>query len=103
MEANRTRGRMQPPAKKNTPDQVMHSSHHGPQDYQSLLMHREAVRMILAEPALADKALAILARWDTHASLHSKPLRQASPMACLLPTEVRLGIIAQARLRAPNG
>lgn len=85
--------------------------------------------MILAEPALADKALAILARWDTHASLHSKPLRdrwvkiiqeknwalavedselgnqlrQASPISCLLPNEVRLGIIAQVRLRAPKG
>jgi hypothetical protein len=107
----------------------MHPTHHGPQDYQSLLMHQEAVRMILAEPALADKALAILTRWDTQVSLHSKPfrdrwvqiiqeknwelavedselgnqLRQASPIACLLPNEVRLGIIAQVRLCAPNG
>lgn len=39
-------------------------THHGPQDYQSLLMHREAVRMILAEPSLADRVLEILARWD---------------------------------------
>lgn len=98
-------------------------THHGPQDYQSLLMHLEAVQMIHHDPALADKALAILARWDTHVSSRSKPLRdrwvqiikerdwalavedselgnqlrQASPMACLLPNDVRLAIIAQMR------
>lgn len=92
---------------------------HSRQDRQSLLMHREAVRMIVADPSLAKKALAILARWDGHASLRSKPLRdqwvqiiseldwdraleesergnqlrQASPLAILLPNDVRLGII----------
>lgn len=86
-------------------------------------MHLEAVQMIHHDPALADKALAILARWDTHVSSRSKPLRdrwvqiikerdwalavedselgnqlrQASPMACLLPNDVRLAIIAQMR------
>ena len=92
---------------------------HSRQDRQSLLMHREAVRMIVADPSLVKKALAILARWDGHASLRSKPLRdqwvqiiseldwdraleesergnqlrQASPLAILLPNDVRLGII----------
>lgn len=82
-------------------------------------MHQEAVRMIQAEPALASKALAILERWDTHVSDHSKPLRerwfeiitehdwaaaldetergkqlrQASPLACLLPEDVRREIM----------
>ncbi len=97
--------------------------HHGPQDYQSLLMHREAVQMIQADPALIGRALDILARWDKTMGVRSKPLRdrwvqiiqdkdwalavedselgnqlrQASPMACLLPNDVRLGIIAQVR------
>lgn len=101
----------------------MIDAHHIPQDYQSLLMHQEAVRMIQSNPALADRLLATLARWDTHASARSKPLRerwvriiqerdwalaieesergnqlrQASPMATLLPTSVRLGIIRHIR------
>ena len=96
---------------------------HGPQDYQSLLMHQEAVRMLEADPSLADRLLAILANWDLHVGVRSRPLRQkwvqiiqakdwnlavedselgnqlrqASPMACLLPSEVRFGIIRQVR------
>jgi hypothetical protein len=98
--------------------------HHKPQDYQSLWMHREAVRMILAEDTLAEKTLAVLARWDTHVSTSSKPLRdtwveiitkrdwakalevsergnqlrQASPLGTILPNEVRLGIIRKMRV-----
>lgn len=79
--------------------------------------------MIQADPSLTDKALEILARWDTHVSVRSKPLRdrwiqiiksrdwacaiedsergnqlrQASPMATLLPNPVRLAIIRQVR------
>ena len=75
--------------------------------------------MIEANPELADRALATLERWDKTASVHSKPLRdrwveiiksrdwsaateesergnqlrQASPLSCLLPNEVRLAII----------
>lgn len=105
-----------------TPQRI-ERGHHRPQDLQSLLMHREAVRMILANPALADRALATLSRWDTHVSPRSKPLRdawvqiiqdrdwaaaleesergnqlrQASPMATLLPNSVRLAIIRQVR------
>ena len=96
---------------------------HGAQDYQSLLMHQEAVRMLKADPSLAERLLKTLARWDTHASVRSKPLRdrwvdiiktgdwalatdeselgnqlrQASPMATVLPNEVRYGIIRHVR------
>lgn len=101
----------------------MKLTHHAPQDYQSLLMHKEAVRMILADPTLIQKALATLARWDVIVERSSKPLRdqwveiltsqnwalaleesdlgnqlrQASPMATLLPNSVRLTIIAKVK------
>ena len=35
----------------------MKLAHHGAQDYQSLLMHKEAVRMVLADASLIEKAL----------------------------------------------
>lgn len=86
-------------------------------------MHQEAVRMLLTDPTLANKALATLERWDSQVSVHSKPLRdrwveiiksrdwsaateesergnqlrQASPLACLLPDELRLAIIAATK------
>ena len=47
---------------------------HDWQDRQSWLMHREAVRMLLADPLLAERALAILARWDTHVCSRSSSL-----------------------------
>ena len=101
----------------------MKLTHHGPQDYQSLLMHQEAVRMLEADPSLMERLLAILADWDTHVSSRSRPLRekwvqiikdqnwslavedsalanqlrQASPMASLLPSNVRFEIIRQVR------
>ena len=53
----------------------MKLNHHGPQDYQSLLMHQEAVRMLKADPALAERLLKTLARWDARLSVRSKPLR----------------------------
>ncbi len=96
---------------------------HDWQDRQSWLMHQEAVRMLQADPSLADRALAILDRWDAHVCSSSRPLRerwvqiiaerdwavaldtsevgnqlrQASPLSCLLPDEVRLIILAQVR------
>ena len=96
---------------------------HDWQDRQSWLMHREAVRMLLADPLLAERALAILARWDTHVCARSRPLRerwvqiisdrdwaaaldtsevgnqlrQASPLSCLLPDDVRRAILAQVK------
>ena len=54
----------------------MKLTHHGPQDYQSLLMHQEAVRMLEADPSLMERLLAILADWDTHVSSRSRPLRE---------------------------
>lgn len=86
-------------------------------------MHREAVRMLKDDPSLAERALAILARWSGHVSERSKPLRdrwvqiiserdwsaaldesehgnqlrQASPLSILLPTHVRLEIIRSMR------
>ena len=45
------------------------------QDLQSLLMHQEAVRMVRADASLEARALEILERWDTVASIRSKPLR----------------------------
>lgn len=102
---------------------LMDDKHHIPQNLQSLLMHKEAVRLIEVEPSLSEKALGILARWDTHVSARSKPLRdawvqiitnrdwhaaleesergnqlrQASPLSILLPNDVRLSIIKQVR------
>lgn len=97
--------------------------HHSAQDYQSLLMHQEAVRLVEATPSLAHQLLETLARWDAHVSARSKPLRdrwvhiiqqhdwalateesergnqlrQASPMATVLPASTRLEIIRQVR------
>lgn len=105
----------------NRPDGVRQG--HDWQDRQSWLMHQEAVRMLQADPSLADTALAILARWDTHVCSRSKLLRerwvqiiaeldwsaaldtsevgnqsrQASPLSCLLPEDVRLAIIDQVQ------
>lgn len=105
----------------NRPDGIRQG--HDWQDRQSWLMHQEVVRMLQADPSLADKALAILARWDTHVFSRSKPLRlnwvqiiaerdwsaaldtsevgnllrQASPLLCLLPDDVRLAILAQVK------
>ena len=96
---------------------------HGPQDYQSLLMHLAAVRMLHEDPSLAARSLDALARWDTTMTHHSKPLRdrwvqiinekdwalateeselgnqlrQASSLAILLPNEVRYSIIRHVR------
>lgn len=75
--------------------------------------------MLEKDPSLTDKLLSILADWDMRASIRSKPLRekwgqiiqeknwglaiedsemanelrQASPMACILPNAVRFQII----------
>lgn len=75
--------------------------------------------MLISDPSIKTKAMRILARWDSQVSDHSKPLRdkwvqilskedwdlaiedsergnqlrQASPLAILLPNDVRLRII----------
>jgi len=96
---------------------------HGAQDYQSLLMHVEAVRLLKQNPRLAKRAVATLNRWQetadprSHALLdewrrildqrewrlavapdeRGKQLRQASPLATLLPQERRLRIIRKVK------
>lgn len=79
--------------------------------------------MLESDPSLVEKLLSILADWDTHVSNRSRPLRekwvqiikernwslaveeselanqlrQASPMASLLPSAVRFEIIRRVR------
>ena len=98
-------------------------AHHGAQDYQSLLMHVAAVRMLKQSPRLADRASATLERWRATSDPRSYPLldqwkriiemrewrmavapdersnqlRQASPLPTLLPQEKRLGIIRRVK------
>ena len=97
--------------------------HHRAQDYQSLLLHCAAVKLLLKEPALADRALATLARWrqTTHPSTHSlldewqdivtraewhravathergNQLRQASPMGSLIPEDTRFAVLVHVK------
>jgi len=95
---------------------------HISQDYQSLLMHRAAVRLILDNPNLVPQAEATLARWMSKSSraMHlferwrhileqrnwalatedselGRELRQASPLTTLLPEKMRLDILAKVR------
>ena len=98
-------------------------AHHGAQDYQSLLMHVAAVRMLKQNPRLADRASATLERWRATSDPLSYPLldqwkriletrewhmavapdergnqlRQASPLPTLLPQDKRLGIIRRVK------
>jgi len=99
-------------------------SRHRIQDAQSLLMHREAVRMLKEDPSLVARAQEILQRWmivdstrrsrrllerwqaiisarDWEQALaqtdEGQQLRQASPLGCLLPDAVRLDIIRLLR------
>ena len=100
-----------------------HLDRHGAQDYQSLLMHVEAVRLLKQNPRLAARAIATLDRWNQTADPRSrelldewrrivdqrewrlavapdergKQLRQASPLATLLPEESRLRIIRRVK------
>lgn len=93
--------------------------HHQEQDTRSLALHTAAVDLMRADETLIQRAMDIWARCDTHVSVRSKPLRdewvrtlrerdwvtalganergnqlrQASPLACLLPAERRLEII----------
>lgn len=96
---------------------------HGPQDYQSLLMHIEAVRLVRMDDSLTVRLLDTLKRWRVTASPRSIPLqdvwveiitdrdwnaaleetergnqiRQSSPMATLLPNETRFAIIEKVK------
>lgn len=103
--------------------------HHQEQDVRSLALHTAAVELMRADETLIQQALDRLARWDTHVSTCSKPLRdewvrilrerdwelalstsergnqlrQASPVSCVLPNERRLEIIrATSKWSLPN-
>lgn len=93
--------------------------HHQEQDARSLALHTAAIELMRADETLIQRALGILARWDSHVSVRSKPLRdewarilherdwalalsvsergnqlrQASPVSCVLPNERRWEII----------
>lgn len=97
------------------------ATRHHVQDLQSMMLHEEAVRRIKADPALLLKAKATAQRWietgDPRSvslwrewlqileagawrkvlgrSRHAHQLRQASPLATLLPEDVRQAILAQ--------
>lgn len=100
---------------------------HELQDLQSLVLHQEAVRLMKRDPALIHQALATLNAWRAQGSSRSqvlwdewsvilqrrtwrralantqrsRELRQASPLATVLPAETRARILEQAhRLRA---
>jgi transcriptional regulator with XRE-family HTH domain len=92
---------------------------HRAQDLQSFLLHREAVKRLRADPKLVARAEATLARWVSRGDGHSQSLlarwreiiikrewdaalantdeaqqlRQASPLASVLPDCTRLAII----------
>ena len=97
---------------------------HGAQDLQSLLMHREAVRLLHDDPSLVTRVEQTLARWMQRDDPNSLPLlkrwarivterdwsaavaeteeaqqlRQSSPLSTILPQERRLAIIREAKL-----
>jgi transcriptional regulator with XRE-family HTH domain len=96
-------------------------SGHNAQDLQSLMLHKEAVRLIKSNPALIQQALDNLERWRNSPNKHSrflwdewsvilhrrdwrralstsrrgKELRQASPLPTILPPEIRADLLAQ--------
>lgn len=96
---------------------------HELQDLQSLMLHEEAVCLLKKKPELIEQALDTLERWraagDSHSRflwdewsviLHrrawrralsltrrSKELRQASPLAALVPAEVRQRVLEQVQ------
>jgi len=99
------------------------SRSHEAQDYQSLLMHRVAVRLLQADPALVERVTDTLDRWTATSDSNSRPLleewreliargkwsralgrnerarelRQASPLTTIVPENVRLDIIRKVK------
>jgi transcriptional regulator with XRE-family HTH domain len=99
------------------------SDRHLAQDLQSLALHEEAVRLARTNPALVQQALGTVERWlktgDSRSSglwrewqeilrkgawrkvlgrtRRAQELRQASPLATVLPENVRQNILAQVR------
>lgn len=96
---------------------------HDIQDLQSLLLHEEAVKLLRKQPDLIARALEILNKWRSSGNIHSrvlwdewsvilqrrdwrralartrrsKELRQASPLAILLPPDVRARVLEQVQ------
>ena len=96
---------------------------HRVQDLQSLALHEEAVRLARTNPALVQRALDTVERWletgDSRSGVlwreweeilrkgawrkvlgrtrRAQELRQASPLATVLPDNVRQSILAQVR------
>jgi transcriptional regulator with XRE-family HTH domain len=96
-------------------------SRHQAQDLQSLALHEEAVRLVRSNPALLEQAEETLERWLLAGHSRSsglwrewqdilrhgkwrkvlgrtrraQELRQASPLATVLPEEVRQSVLAQ--------
>jgi transcriptional regulator with XRE-family HTH domain len=94
---------------------------HDIQDLQSLMLHKEAIRLMQSNPALIQTAIENLAKWRTSPNKHSeflwdewsvilhrrdwrralsttrrgKELRQASPLPTILPPEVREDVLRQ--------
>ncbi len=99
------------------------NAQHEVQDLQSLMLHKEAVRLMHQQPELIQQALNTLDKWrgsgDTRSRflwdewsviLHrkawrralartrrSKELRQASPLPTVLPPEVRQSVLDQVQ------
>lgn len=48
---------------------------HQEQDVRSLALHTASVDLVRSDETLIQRALDLLARWDTHVSVESKPLR----------------------------
>ena len=97
--------------------------HHHFNDYQSLLLHKEAVRRMRQDSSLVERALGTLRRWMSAPDPRTLPLlrewerilegrdwdyalqptergnqmRQASPMPTVLPPTVRMNILSEVR------
>lgn len=103
---------------------VAKNAAHDVQDLQSLLLHEEAVKLLRQRPELISSALETLEQWRSSGSGHSRvlldewsvilhrrdwrralartrrsnELRQASPLAVLVPPAVRERVLKEVRL-----
>lgn len=125
-EASRPAVNAAPRVAEETPNSVTVSAgdaRHELQDLQSLMLHQEAVRLLRKDPQLVQQALDTLETWRASGDarsrflwdewsviLHrrawrralshtrrSKELRQASPLATVLPREIRERILRDVR------
>jgi len=94
---------------------------HNAQDLQSLMLHKEAVKLMRSDPKLIDQAFETLEGWRSSGNSHSrflwdewsvilhrrdwrralstsrrgKELRQASPLPTVLPAPIRAAVLEQ--------